>query len=941
MVLLCQRLQALVAHHRSQVGPPDADVHDGLDALAGHARPLPRAHRGREVVDAAQGLVDITVDVLAVDLQLGGGAHGSAQRGVQHGAILDGVDVLAGEHRFAALLDADLAGQLQQQLDGLGGQQVLGKVHVQVGGGVAEALGPLRIVGEPFAHRAGQLPVMRLERLPGGGGGGIDSSHVPIVGLTVRERGCGPAPGQRRSPGQLSARADPDLGQLGVLARGDRVDDGAGDGRGPDQLRPVDVPGEQGSVRRAREDRGHTHPVVLHLGTQAVGQGPQGMLGGPVDGVARHLDETGTGVQHHDGPQALPQGGQGQPGQLGSGGHVEREGIGPVLGRRLLDAADRADRRGVDQRIDPLGEQAVVGELGEVGGSGLDAGCLLGELGQGVLAAGDGDHPPAQIGELHGGLAADPAARSGDHGSALLGGVLTSHGSLLEGSIDHGGAPPWHAGLSVGRLAAERVGERGIDLAASGGLGVDVRTVIEWWITVDSRRCTLVSHWCLCTVVSGPTRPRADRRRSTPFFSPGAPMAISRRSMMLGTAAGGAAMTLAACSGDDGGDGNGGGNGGGVILLYGSEPQNPLHPTNTNEVGGGRILQNVFSGLISYDTDGESVNEVAESIESEDSQHYTITLADGWTFHNGDPVTAQSFVDAWNYAANGANGQYATSFFESIEGYDEISGEDADPEATLSGLEVVDDLTFSVTLSSPQADFPIRLGYTAFSPLPQAFFDDPESFGESPIGNGPYQMVEWNHNQNCELQAYPDYPGPRTPANDGLDFVIYQDQETAYNDLLSGGVDVIDYLAPSALGSFESELGERAINQPAAGDWTFTIHMEDPDFSGEAGRLRRQAISMAIDRQEISEAIYAGTRPPATDFTTPVVNGFSEDIPGSEVLTFDEERAKELWAEAEEMQPFEGPFPLGYKADGGHRKWAEGFCTRHATGLGSGPSGTP
>src|SRR5690625_5694914 len=120
-------------------------------------------------------------------------------------------------------------------------------------------------------------------------------------------------------------------------------------------------------------------------------------------------------------------------------------------------------------------------------------------------------------------------------------------------------------------------------------------------------------------------------------------MAGSGRSMMLGTAAGGAAMTLAACSGDDGGDGDGGGKGGGVILLYGSEPQNPLHPTNTNEVGGGRILQNVFSGLISYDTDGESVNEVAEAIESEDRQHYTITLADGWTFHNGDPVTAQSF----------------------------------------------------------------------------------------------------------------------------------------------------------------------------------------------------------------------------------------------------------------------------------------------------------
>jgi len=420
-------------------------------------------------------------------------------------------------------------------------------------------------------------------------------------------------------------------------------------------------------------------------------------------------------------------------------------------------------------------------------------------------------------------------------------------------------------------------------------------------------------------------------------------MAISRRSMMLGTAAGGAAMTLAACSGDDGGDGDGGGNGGagggGVILLNGTEPQNPLHTLNTNEVGGGRILDNIYSKLVHYSPEGEPENEMAESIETEDSQNFTITIADGWTFTNGDPVTAQSFVDAWNYGANGANGQYASSFFEAIEGYADISDADADPEATLSGLEVVDDLTFTVTLSSPQADFPVRLGYTAFSPLPQAFFDDPEAFGESPIGNGPYQLVEWNHNQNAVLEVNPDYAGPRTPANDGLEFVFYQDQETAYNDLLSGGLDVIDQIPPSALSSFESELGDRAINQPVAVNDTITIHMEDPNFSGEAGTLRRQAISHAINRAEICEQIFAGTREPMTDFTTPVMNGYSDSIPGNEVLEFDEAKAKELWEQAEEIQPFEGAFTISYNADGGHQEWVDALANSVSNVLGIEASG--
>lgn len=82
------------------------------------------------------------------------------------------------------------------------------------------------------------------------------------------------------------------------------------------------------------------------------------------------------------------------------------------------------------------------------------------------------------------------------------------------------------------------------------------------------------------------------------------------------------------------------------ITANGTEPQNPLLPANTNEVGGGRIMDLLFEGLLSYDADGKTVNEIAESIETDDSQHYTITLKDRKTFSNGEPVTASSFVDA-------------------------------------------------------------------------------------------------------------------------------------------------------------------------------------------------------------------------------------------------------------------------------------------------------
>ena len=75
--------------------------------------------------------------------------------------------------------------------------------------------------------------------------------------------------------------------------------------------------------------------------------------------------------------------------------------------------------------------------------------------------------------------------------------------------------------------------------------------------------------------------------------------------------------------------------GNGVISVYGVNPQNPLIPTATNEVGGGDPIQNLFAGLMAYNADGSVVNEVAESIEPDDSQKtWTVKLKD-WKFTDG------------------------------------------------------------------------------------------------------------------------------------------------------------------------------------------------------------------------------------------------------------------------------------------------------------------
>lgn len=375
-----------------------------------------------------------------------------------------------------------------------------------------------------------------------------------------------------------------------------------------------------------------------------------------------------------------------------------------------------------------------------------------------------------------------------------------------------------------------------------------------------------------------------------------------------------------------------------VITANNSEPQNPLIPTNTNETGGGKIVDSLFAGLVYYDAKGAPKNEVADSVTTTDAQNYTIKLKTGWKFTNGEAVTSKSFVDAWNYGALLSTAQLNSYFFESIDGFS------YDVDSKLTGLTVVDDTTFTVKLKQPEADFPLRLGYTAFFPLPQAAYADMKAFGENPIGDGPYKFASptaWQHNVKLDLVPNPDYTGGRKPANGGVSFVFYQSQDSAYNDLLAGNLDVLDAVPDSALAKYKMDLGDRAVNQPAAIFQSFTIAQNLPHFSGAEGALRRAAISQSIDRKLITDKIFSATRTPASDFTSPVINGWSDKIPGSDVLKFDATKAKDLWKQADAISPWSGSFTIGYNSDGGHQAWVDAVTNSIKNTLGIDAQGKP
>ncbi|MFC8531999.1 ABC transporter substrate-binding protein [Nocardia sp. NPDC057227] len=372
------------------------------------------------------------------------------------------------------------------------------------------------------------------------------------------------------------------------------------------------------------------------------------------------------------------------------------------------------------------------------------------------------------------------------------------------------------------------------------------------------------------------------------------------------------------------------------VTVNGGEPQNPLVPTNTNENQGGRVVDRLFAGLKYYDADGEAHDELAQSIETADRRSYRITLKPGWTFTDGTPVTAKSFVDAWNYGALSTNAQLQNYVFTPIVGFDEVAAENP-TQTTMAGLKVVDDRTFTVELKQPSIDFESQLGYAPFYPLPEAAFRDMRAFGENPIGNGPYMFSDtgaWQHNVQIDLKPNPDYPGGRPAKNKGLRFVMYQSFDTAYADLQAGNLDALDTVPDSALGSYQQDLGDRAITKPTAQNQHIGVQATVPHFGGEEGLLRRRAISMAINREQIAQNIFNGTRIPARDFTASTLPGFDGNLPGAEVFRYNPEEARRVWAQADAIAPWSGRYEITYNSDGGHQAWIDAVANSVKNTLG-------
>lgn len=397
---------------------------------------------------------------------------------------------------------------------------------------------------------------------------------------------------------------------------------------------------------------------------------------------------------------------------------------------------------------------------------------------------------------------------------------------------------------------------------------------------------------------------------------------VHRRVVVAAVAA---ALAAAGCSGTTQ---TAGGPGGSIVASI-QEPES-LITTFVNEAQGFAVVHALYKGLIDYDaTTLQPVNVIARSITSPDETVWTIKLKSGFTFHNGEPVNSDAFIRAWNYGAYGPNAQDNAHFYDRIVGFDNMQAVDPDgpdgpkpasePKASqLAGLRRIDDLSFEVRLSHPFSSFPLMLGYNAFYPMAKACRDDLKACNDKPIGDGPFEMDGgWQHNQQIKVVRFDRYAGTKAKL-DRITFRIYDKVDTAYLDMNGGELDLLHRVPASKFKEAVARYGEQMIRRPSPEFNYLAVPYYVPQL---ADRRVRQALSMAIDRQPIIDALFDGQFTPARGVIAPVVQGSRADA-CTQTCSYDPQRARTLLAQA-------GGWPRGTKlqlwcnAGGGHDKWLQ------------------
>ena len=305
---------------------------------------------------------------------------------------------------------------------------------------------------------------------------------------------------------------------------------------------------------------------------------------------------------------------------------------------------------------------------------------------------------------------------------------------------------------------------------------------------------------------------------------------------------------------------------GGSVVFGMTQDLASLDPHTDTDAGTRDVVFNLYEGLVKPASDGSLVPAVASEYHiSDDAKVYTFTLRDGITFHDGTPVTVEDVKYSIDRSA-------------------EIQGESS-AFSMLSDVVIKDDKTIEVVLKEGYSEF---LSTLTLAIIPKSNADP----AKNPIGTGPFKFVSYTPGQNLILEKYDGYWQEDLPHLDQVEFKFTPDVDTAFMELQAGTIDILRYLTAAQAKTLSSDFNvvEGSMNLVQG---MFLNSAYEPLSNVKV----RQALCYAINRQEINDFLFEGKSHILGSHMIPNMSMYYE--PKAEtVYTYDQEKAKELLAEA-------------------------------------------
>jgi oligopeptide transport system substrate-binding protein len=361
-----------------------------------------------------------------------------------------------------------------------------------------------------------------------------------------------------------------------------------------------------------------------------------------------------------------------------------------------------------------------------------------------------------------------------------------------------------------------------------------------------------------------------------------------------------------------------------------------IDPHKTEGVPESNVIRDLLEGLVNQDADGNVIPGVAESWETKDNQTFLFHLRKDAKWSDGSPVTADDFVFSFERAVDPATASPYSWYFEMttmVNAADIIAGKKA--KETL-GVKALDANTLEITLETPVPYFVKMMGHTTVKPVNRKAIEQwgdqwtkPEHF----VGNGAFTPAKWVVNERLELKRNPYYWDNAHTVLDKVTYLPIENQVAEMNRFLSGEIDMTYETPIEHFKNLKKEHPEAVTVVGNLCSYYYGFNTAKKPFDDV--RIRK-ALSYAIDRDVVSNAIMGQGEKPAFFLTPEITAGFHPDMPAYGKLTQKERvaEAKKLLAEAGYDKSHPLSFTLLYNTSENHKKVATAIQSMWKQALG-------